>query len=350
MNREFWRKRRVFVTGHTGFKGGWLALWLADMGAEVYGYALAPESDFGFYNITNLSKYIAGETLADIRNRPALTDAIGIAQPDIVLHLAAQPLVRVSYEDPVDTISVNVSGLITLFEVIRATDSISTIINVTTDKCYENREWDWPYREIEALGGHDLYSASKACAEILTASYRRSFFSSVGVEVATARAGNVIGGGDRAKDRLVPDILKTFDCMEPLILRNPTATRPWQHVLEPLSGYLTLAEAMAEKDCTYSGAWNFGPSAQDTCSVAEIADYLCGRIPNSRWELANETQPHEAQNLALDSSKARNRLGWKPKWGIESALSRTLDWHRAWRNGASMTKFTLSQIADYESV
>lgn len=349
MNRGFWAGRRVFLTGHTGFKGGWLALWLADMGAEVHGYALPAPAGPSFYTTTGVAAHLAGECLADIRDADVLRAAITAARPEIVLHLAAQPLVRASYRDPVETYSVNVMGLVNLFEVARACPSIGAMVNVTTDKCYENREWLWPYREDEALGGHDPYSASKACAEIVTASYRRAFLAEAGIALASARAGNVIGGGDWAVDRLIPDFLRSLDRDETLVLRSPNATRPWQHVLEPLAGYLTLAEALLDQGATMAEAWNFGPGPQDVASVSDIVDRLCVRIAGAGWELASDVQLHEAQSLALDSAKARARLGWRMRWQIEEALSRTLDWHLAWREGANLAALSLSQIAAYEA-
>lgn len=349
MRRDFWNGRRVFLTGHTGFKGGWLALWLAEMGAEVHGYARPPEHDDGIYALTELSSRLASEVLADIRDEERLQSALRHSRAEIVLHLAAQPLVRASYRDPVETYSTNVMGLATLFEAVRITPGIRAIVNVTTDKCYENREWVWPYRENEALGGFDPYSASKACAEIVTASYRQSFMAGIGIALATARAGNVIGGGDRAVDRLVPDFLRALDANEALILRNPAATRPWQHVLEPLSGYLMLAEALSENASSFAEAWNFGPEPVDVRSVGDVARFLAQAADGPQWQLARGAEPHEAQSLGLDSSKARSRLGWQPRWRIDEALRRTLDWHLAWKDGADMAAFTLQQIRAFEA-
>jgi CDP-glucose 4,6-dehydratase len=349
LSDQFWAGRSVFLTGHTGFKGGWLALWLAQKGAQVHGYALPAEQAGGVYATCNVASRLAGETLADIRDEQALRYALKQAKPEVVLHLAAQPLVRASYNDPTETMSTNVMGLVSVFEAIRACDSVHAVVNVTSDKCYENREWVWPYRENEALGGHDPYSASKACAEIITSSYRSSFFASGGPSVATARAGNVIGGGDCAEDRLLPDFLRAVQTGEPLTIRNPDATRPWQHVLDPLSGYLSLAEALVEQGNAFAEAWNFGPGPQDIMKVSEIADTLCAKLPRASWGLTGEVHPKEAQSLALDSSKARARLGWSGRWTIDTALARVLDWHIAWTSGADMADVTLEQIAEYEA-
>lgn len=350
MNGQFWIGRKVFLTGHTGFKGGWLALWLSKLGAEVHGFALAPQQSHNMFETCRIEKRIAGHAIADIRDAPTLLRAMTAAQPEIVLHLAAQPLVRASYADPVDTFSTNVMGLVNVLEAVRATPSVKAVVNVTTDKCYENREWVWPYREDEALGGHDPYSSSKACAEIVTSAYRRSFLATVGVNVATARAGNVIGGGDWAAERLVPDFLRALDAGKGLTIRSPNATRPWQHVLEPLSGYLTLARRLVEDDgANAAGAWNFGPYEADAQTVEWIVRYLCSRTPNVRWMLDQAHQPHEANVLRLDSSKAKKELGWRPRWRIDDALERTLAWHRAWREGADMVATSLRQIEEYEA-
>lgn len=350
MDRSFWKEKRVFLTGHTGFKGGWLALWLADMGAEVYGFALSAPTEPNFFTVCKLPARIKSSTIADIRDAAALTHAIQVAQPHVVLHLAAQPLVRYSYAAPVETYAVNVMGTVNLFEAVRCTSSVQAIVNVTTDKCYENREWVWPYREDEPMGGYDPYSSSKGCSELVTAAYRRSFLESSGICVASARAGNVIGGGDWAADRLIPDFLRALDTGQTLTIRSPRATRPWQHVLEPLSGYLTLAEKLYAEGQGFAEAWNFGPEESGARSVQWIVDYLCKLVPGSAWQCDDAPQPHEANYLRLDSSKARTKLGWHPRWDLGSALEHTLAWHRAWKRGDDMAATSLEQIRKYEEV
>lgn len=348
MNREFWRGKRVFLTGHTGFKGGWLALWLVDMGAEVHGYALPPPTEPSFFTVANLQDRLAS-TIADIRDAAALAQAMQAAQPDIVLHLAAQPLVRYSYAAPVETYAVNVMGTVNLLEAVRQTSSVKAVVNVTTDKCYENREWVWPYRENEAMGGFDPYSSSKACSELVTAAYRRSFLDSAGIHLASARAGNVIGGGDWAVDRLVPDFLRALDAGQTLAIRSPLATRPWQHVLEPLSGYLMLAEKLFTQGTGFAEAWNFGPEETDARPVQWIVEYLCSQMPNAAWQCEASPQPHEANTLKLDSSKAKTQLGWRAHWNLQTALGMTLAWHQAWKQNSDMAAISVQQIQEYEA-
>ncbi len=347
MNGSFWRSRRVFLTGHTGFKGGWLALWLSELGAEVHGYALSPPTEPNFFTVAGLEKRLAASTLADIRNLAALERAMRAAHPEVVFHLAAQPLVRQSYVEPIATFAINVMGTVNLLEAVRRTPGVRAVVNVTTDKCYENREWVWPYRENEPLGGHDPYSSSKACSELVTAAWRRSFLEAVGVQLASARAGNVIGGGDWAPDRLVPDFLRALDAGRPLMVRSPQATRPWQHVLEPLSGYLLLAEKLVTEGAAFAEAWNFGPDEADTRTVQWIVETLCARVSGATWQQETAPQPHEAHTLRLDSSKARARLGWRPRWSLSRAVQATLDWHQAWRESQDMATFSLAQIHDY---
>lgn len=347
INARFWRGRRVFLTGHTGFKGGWLALWLTELGAKVYGYALPPPTEPNLFTLVGLEKRLAASTIADIRDAKELKEAITAAQPEIVLHLAAQPLVRRSYAEPLETFAVNLMGTVNLFEAVRSTPGVKAVVNVTTDKCYENREWIWPYRENEPLGGHDPYSASKACAELATAAYRRSFLAAAGVHVASARAGNVIGGGDWSPDRLLPDFLRALEASQPLLVRSPQAIRPWQHVLEPLAGYLLLAEKLFTIGEDFAEAWNFGPAEEDTQPVQWLVESLCQRFPGARWQCDPTPHPHEAATLKLDSAKARARLGWRPRWRLQRALQATLDWHLAWKEGRDMTEFTLCQINDY---
>jgi CDP-glucose 4,6-dehydratase len=349
MKREFWRGKRVFLTGHTGFKGGWLSLWLADMGAEVHGYALTPPTEPNFFMVAGIESRLSSHTVADLRDANALTNAMLAAQPDIVLHLAAQPLVRYSYAAPVETYAVNVMGTVNLLEAVRQTPGVKAVVNVTTDKCYDNREWVWPYRENEAMGGADPYSSSKACSELVTAAYRTSFFDAAGIHLASARAGNVIGGGDWAADRLIPDFLRALDARRTLTIRSPLATRPWQHVLEPLAGYLLLAEKLYLEGAAFAEGWNFGPDDNDAKQVGWIVEHLCNQVPDAHWECDNAPQLHEANTLKLDSSKAKTSLGWQPSWNLPVALDRTLEWHRAWREGADMTAVSLRQIQAYEA-
>ena len=349
MNRQFWRGKRVFLTGHTGFKGGWLALWLADMGAEVHGYALTPPTEPNLFTVANLQARLASSTIADIRDAATLAQAMKVSQPDIVLHLAAQPLVRHSYVAPVETYAVNVIGTVNLLEAVRQTPSVKVVVNVTTDKCYENREWVWPYHENEAMGGFDPYSSSKACSELVTAAYRRSFLEPAGIHLASARAGNVIGGGDWAADRLVPDFLRALDAGQSLTVRAPLALRPWQHVLEPLSGYLMLAERLFTEGKGFTEAWNFGPDEADAKPVQWIVEYLSGQVPDAAWKCDASPQPHEASTLKLDSSKAKAQLGWCPRWNLQTALGMTLAWYQAWKHGADIAAASIQQIQAYEA-
>jgi CDP-glucose 4,6-dehydratase len=349
MNREFWCGKRVFMTGHTGFKGGWLAMWLTDMGAEVHGYALTPPTEPNLYTVANLPDRLVCSTIADIRDADALTQAMQAARPDIVLHLAAQPLVRHSYVAPVETYAVNVMGTVNLMEAIRQTPGVRVVVNVTTDKCYENREWVWSYRENEAMGGFDPYSSSKGCSELVTAAYRRSFLESAEIQLASARAGNVIGGGDWAVDRLIPDFLRALDSGQVLTIRSPLATRPWQHVLEPLAGYLALCEKLFTEGKAYAEGWNFGPEDADAKPVQWIVEYLCSRVPGAAWRYDGAPQPHEANTLKLDSSKAKALLGWHARWDLQMALGMTLAWHQAWKEGEDMAELSVQQIREYEA-
>jgi len=348
LNDERWRGRRVFLTGHTGFKGGWLALWLKRLGAHVHGYALDPVTDPNLFSVARVAGDLAGETRADVRDEQALRAAMSAAQPEIVFHLAAQPLVRLSYAEPVATFATNVLGTVHLLEAARHCPSVRAIVNVTTDKCYENREWPWGYRENERLGGVDPYASSKACAELVSTAYREAFFRQGGVALATARAGNVIGGGDWAADRLLPDFFRASQAGTPLVVRHPEATRPWQHVLEPLHGYLLLAQQLDQQGMKFAGAWNFGPRVADSRPVRELLDRMAHLMPGAAWQNAAGVQPHEAHMLRLDSSKARSELHWSPRWNLEQALERTVRWHQAWRGGEDMHAFSLAQIAEYE--
>jgi CDP-glucose 4,6-dehydratase len=349
MNAEFWRGRRVFVTGHTGFKGSWLSIWLTHLGAEVHGYATKPPTTPNLFTEASAVGDLANHTVADIVDAEALRSAMRAAAPEVVFHLAAQPLVRHSYQEPVTTYAVNVMGTVHLLEAVRACESVRAVVVVTTDKCYENREWVWGYRESEPLGGRDPYSSSKACTELVTMAYRSSFLASRAVAVGTARAGNVIGGGDWAADRLLPDFFRAVDSGRTLEVRNPAATRPWQHVLEPLSGYLLLAESLSADAAKYAQAWNFGPREMDARSVEWILQYVSKRVPESRWMHIGGEHVHEARSLRLDSSKATLDLGWSPRWNLETALDRTVAWHGKWVAGEDMHRVCLEQIQEYES-
>lgn len=349
MNQEFWRNRTILLTGHTGFKGGWMALWLNRLGANVHGYSLPPPTTPNFYTETRLQDRIKSSTIADIRDLPKLTALMQKVKPSVVIHMAAQPLVRESYKLPVETFTTNIIGTVNLLEAARQTETVQTIVNITTDKCYENQEWLWSYRENDRLGGHDPYSSSKACAEIAAAAYRNSFLAEAGIHLASVRAGNVIGGGDWATDRLIPDFLRAIDAGETLRIRSPKAVRPWQHVLEPLSGYLILAERLATNGAEFAGSWNFGPSESDAKPVSWIVERLCEKTLRARWELEGAPQPYESSFLKLDSSKARSRLGWTPRYTLDTALNKTVEWHQAWKMGQPMAEVSIQQIQAYQA-
>lgn len=354
MNRAFWRGRRVFLTGHTGFKGGWLALWLQDCGAEVTGYALPPPTTPSLFELAGVADNMRS-VIGDIRDLSALTAAVAEARPEVVFHLAAQPLVRYSYTSPVETYATNVMGTVNLLEAVRAVDSVRAVVVITTDKCYENREWVWGYRENEPMGGYDPYSNSKGCAELVTAAYRSSFFNPAryaehGVAVASVRAGNVIGGGDWAQDRLVPDIVRAFLAGQPVEIRNPHAIRPWQHVLDPLNGYLVLAERLCGSKATaFAEGWNFGPAEDDAEPVQAVVEQLATCWGDgASWRLDGGEHPHEAHFLRLDCAKARTRLGWRPRWPLAKALTEVAGWYKAFGEGKNLRSLTLQQIETFE--
>jgi CDP-glucose 4,6-dehydratase len=346
---SFWYSKRVLITGHTGFKGSWLTLWLKKLGAEVIGYSLAPPSTPSLYVATNAQE--GTETYnADIRDTDQLKLVVERHQPEIVFHLAAQPLVRKSYFDPIETYDVNVMGTVKLLQTLRKSKSTRVIVNVTSDKCYENKEWEFSYRETDRMGGHDPYSSSKGCAEIVTDSFRRSFFKENDIHLASVRAGNVIGGGDWAEDRLVPDLIRGCQKGKPPVIRNPFAIRPWQHVLEPLSGYLKLAETMWHRGESFSEAWNFGPNRDLIVNVGEIANRiltLWGEDLEWTFEQTNSTL-HEASLLMLDCTKAERKLDWKPRLNLEETLQWTVEAYKNFYAGDNMRQVVNNQINAYE--
>ena len=352
VNATFWQSKKVLVTGHTGFKGSWLSIWLQAMGAEVTGYALAPPTNPSLFEVAEVGLGMTS-IIGDIRDLDKLKAVLAEHQPEIVIHMAAQPLVRYSYQNPVETYSTNVMGTVNVLEAVRNTPGVKSVINITTDKCYENREWVWGYRENEPMGGFDPYSNSKGCAELVTAAYRNSYFhpeqyKEHGVALASARAGNVIGGGDWAEDRLIPDIMRAIIKGEPVKIRNPHAIRPWQHVLEPLTGYLVLAQKLYEEGTSYTEAWNFGPNDQDAKPVQWIVDNLTKAWgEGASWILEEGDQPHEAHYLKLDCSKAKARLNWIPKWHLDKALENIISWQKQYQKGMDMKAATLEQIDIY---
>ena len=344
---EFWRGKRVFLTGHTGFKGSWLSLWLQSMGAELHGFALVPPTTPNLFTEAQVASGMV-DTRGDIRDLHAVQRAMAAARPEIVIHMAAQPLVRLSYAEPVATYATNVMGTVHVLEAARHVPGVRAIVNITTDKCYENKEWVWGYREDEPMGGHDPYSNSKGCAELVTRAYRRSFFHDSSPALASARAGNVIGGGDWAADRLIPDILRAFERDEAVSIRNPHATRPWQHVLEPLAGYLTLAQHLSDDGARFAEGWNFGPRDEDAQPVQWIVEHLAaswGR--GAGWRLDGGDHPHEAHYLKLDVSKAGSRLRWQPRWSLVEALANIVNWHQAWLAQEDIRLLSLQQINRY---
>ena len=350
---QFWSGKKVFLTGHSGFKGGWLTIWLASMDAKITGYSLSPKNNIHLFGAANIASLCERSHIGDIRELDSVRNELVEASPDIVIHMAAQPLVRYSYANPVETYATNVMGTVHILEAIRSCPSVKGVVIVTTDKCYENKEWVWGYRENEPMGGDDPYSNSKGCVELVTAAYRQSFFSekiygSHQVAVASARAGNVIGGGDWSVDRLIPDAIAAFEANKVLMIRNPLATRPWQHVLEPLSGYLVLAQALYEQGPAFNGAWNFGPQDSDARSVQDIIELLISQWGSSAvWKQDGAPQPHEAHFLKLDCSKAKQALNWSARWTLEKAIEATVEWQQKYRLGGDILAMTRKQISSY---
>jgi CDP-glucose 4,6-dehydratase len=349
VNPTFWKGKKVFITGHTGFKGSWLTLWLQDMGAIVKGYALDPNTNPNLFTQAKVAQNMDSE-IGDITDLNHINDSMKIFNPEVLIHMAAQPLVRLSYQEPVLTYTTNVMGTVNVLEAARKCTNLKAIVSVTTDKCYENKEWPWGYRENEPMGGHDPYSSSKGCVELVTAAYRKSFFNDENSAfLASARAGNVIGGGDWSADRLIPDILKAFEKNEPVIVRNPMSTRPWQHVLEPLSGYLVLAQHLFEDGSNVAEGWNFGPKDEDCKPVSWILDRMVTKWGNgASWELDKNNNPHEAGYLKLDCSKAAMRLNWYPKWNLEHTLERIINWHQHYIAQKNIQEQCLLEIAKYQ--
>lgn len=350
MGEAFWRGKRVLVTGHSGFKGGWLTLWLTSLGAEVSAFSLAPPTDPSLCRLAEVEKGVDA-VQGDVRDLPAISAFVQRHRPAIVFHLAAQALVRPSYVDPVATYATNVMGTVHLLEAIRQCGGVKAAVMVTSDKCYENREWVWGYRENEPMGGHDPYSNSKGCAELVTAAYRKSFLAHSTTALASARAGNVIGGGDWAVDRLVPDMVRALMQDQSVAIRSPGAIRPWQHVLEPLSGYLLLAQKLYEEGSAYAEGWNFGPADEDARPVSHlVARIIAHWGDGARWHLDARQHPHEAHYLKLDCSKARQTLGWRPRLSLEQALEWTVKWYKSYRAGGDLRAACLGQIEAYEGM
>lgn len=349
MSPDFWRGKRVLLTGHTGFKGSWLSLWLQSMGAELKGLALEPPTTPSLFVEAKVAQGMVSQ-IGDIRDYDTVLKVVAEFKPEIVIHMAAQPLVRYSYKNPIETYATNVMGTVHLLEAIRQAGTTKVVVNVTTDKCYENKEWVWGYREDEPMGGFDPYSSSKGCSELVTSAYRRSYFAEAGIALASARAGNVIGGGDWAEDRLVPDILRAFENKQPVVIRNPNSTRPWQHVLEPLSGYLTLAEKLWDEPQVYAEGWNFGPKDEDAKPVGWIVERIASKWGDgATWQVDGGDHPHEAHYLKLDISKAKQRLLWAPRWCLDKALNQIVEWHQSWLAKADVRALSLAQIDQYIS-
>jgi CDP-glucose 4,6-dehydratase len=350
--QNFYKGRKVLITGHTGFKGSWLSILLKWLGSDVYGYALNPSTTPSLYDLAKIDQLV-NSTIGDVRDYNFLLETMKKVRPEVIIHLAAQPLVRESYRNPRETYEINVMGTVNLFDAMLQVDSVKSVLNVTTDKCYENKEWHWGYRENEPMGGYDPYSNSKGCSELVTSSFRSSFFNPKdyvkhGVGLATARAGNVIGGGDWAEDRLIPDFIRAISKGDNVRIRNPYAIRPWQHVLEPLSGYLALCEKLYSDGAAFSESWNFGPDDSDAKNVEWITETICNIWgDNAGFIIDNEMKLHEANYLKLDCSKAKSLLGWYPKWNIETALISIVDWNKSYLKNADMREVCISQIEKY---
>lgn len=345
--QQFWNNKRVLLTGHTGFKGSWLALWLHSLNANVIGYSLPPQSNPNLFTLTNIQDHIT-HIIGDIRDFTLLQATITEHQPEIIFHLAAQPLVLYSYQEPIETYSTNIMGTVHLLEAARQANCIKVIINVTSDKCYENKETQTGYKENDRLGGHDPYSNSKACCELITHSYHKSYFQNLDIGLASVRAGNVIGGGDWSKNRLIPDIMRAFMNNIPVNIRNPEAIRPWQHVLEPLSGYILLAEKLYNNRQQFSGPWNFGPNEEDMQPVSWVINHLSHLFDNNIvWTKDSSPQPHETNCLKLDYTKSKTILNWKPRWNLEMSLKETAHWYKAYMDKKDIYIFTLKQINNF---
>ena len=344
LNKSFWEGKRVFITGHNGFKGSWLVLWLKLLGAKVYGLSLDPLKGPNFYVDSNIKECLSGEIIGNIKNTFDLENSVNKFKPEIIFHMAAQPLVRESYKNPLETYLVNVIGTLNLFEASLKSESVKAVINITTDKCYENCNKSKGYKENDPLGGHDPYSSSKACSEILSSSYRRSFYNEKGIELATVRAGNVIGGGDWAEDRLIPDLIRSINTKRKLIIRAPDSIRPWQHVLDPLFGYLILAEKLLTKKNKFNSSWNFGPNEDEPKSVSDILEYIGKEWQELRWEKFSGRTPHEAKTLKLDISKSKSLLNWNPVLSMDKTLDYTIAWYKNWLTNPNMKDFSIYQI------
>ncbi|MFC7373017.1 CDP-glucose 4,6-dehydratase [Fictibacillus iocasae] len=351
VDHSFWEGKKVFLTGHTGFKGSWLSIWLNSMGAKVTGYSLYAPTTPSLFELGNVEDVLVESVRGDVTDLDMLKLSLHKTNPEIVIHMAAQPLVKKSYEDPVHTYKTNVMGTVNVMEAARTCNSVRVILNVTTDKCYENKEWYWGYRENESLGGYDPYSSSKACAELITSAYRQSFFKTTDIKVATARAGNVIGGGDWAEDRLIPDIIRAMIEQGQIQIRNPEAVRPWQHVLDPLYGYLLLCQHLYLKGVEYAQAWNFGPQETDVRSVDWVVNQMLKKWPfkHQGYKAIKQDDWHESNVLKLDSSKAFKELGWTPRWKLDKSLSSTIEWVIQYLDGKDLKELCIKQIAEYEN-